>query len=101
MTSHFESDVLCESRLVRIFRKSRKDRWNIELIATPTPLVGKSSLSVAACKLDDPFDGLKAGDVVTAINGVKVGSSQLNSLSKVISRFGQEIEIMLEIQREL
>jgi type II secretory pathway component PulC len=56
---------------------------------------------VAACPSHDPFDGLQEGDIIRAINGAKVGSSDFDSLEKVLFQLGQEVDVMMEVDREL
>lgn len=90
-----------ESRLVRVYRPSVSEPWRMELNAILQPTTEKSALSVAACPSHDPFDGLQEGDIIRAINGAKVGSSDFDSLEKVLFQLGQEVDVMMEVDREL
>jgi hypothetical protein len=103
LTHLIEGSALHESRLVRVHRPSVNEPWRIELNATLQPRMDKSALSVAACP-SDPFDGqvgLQIGDIILAVNGAKVGSSGFDTLEKVMSQLGQEVDVMMEIGREL
>ena len=86
------------SRLVRVSRKSAQDLWNIDLYATCLEGSVSRVLTVART-VPDPVDQLEEGDIVRAINGKKVGSGELDSLSKVFSFLRGEVEVLLEIQR--
>jgi hypothetical protein len=103
LTSLVEGSTQHESRLVRVHRPSVNEPWRIELNATLQPRMDKSALFVAACP-SDPFDGqvgLQMGDILLAVNGAKVGSSGFDTLEKVMSQLGQEVDVMMEIGREL
>jgi hypothetical protein len=103
LTALVEGSTQHESRLVRVHRPSVNEPWRIELNATLQPRMDKSALFVAACP-SDPFDGqvgLQMGDILLAVNGAKVGSSGFDTLEKVMSQLGQEVDVMMEIGREL
>jgi len=101
LTSLVEANQEYESCFVRVHRQSVDDRWKIELQATRQPKDGSSSLSVASCMSPNPFDGLQEGDVIKAINGSRVGSDDLVSLDDVLQQLDGEIDLILEVQREL
>jgi hypothetical protein len=103
LTPLVEGSTQHESRLVRVHRPSVNEPWRIELNAALQPRMDKSALFVAACP-SDPFDGqvgLQMGDILLAVNGAKVGSSGFDTLEKVMSQLGQEVDVMMEIGREL
>jgi len=91
-------DSLWKPMLVRVTRKSIQDRWNVELFATCLEGSLSRYLTVAST-FPNPVDQLEDGDIVRAINGVKVGSKELNSLSKVFSFLSREVDVLLEIGR--
>lgn len=101
LTPLVEGSTRHESRLVRVHRPSVNEPWRFELNATLQPTMNKSALSVAACPNHDPFDGLQVSDIIKKINGAKIGSSDFDSLEKVLSQLGQEVDVMMEIDREL
>jgi len=85
-------------RLVRLFRETVSHRWNVDFFASKS---GGSSYRVltVASSVPDPFDELLEGDVVLSINGVRIGSPALDSLSKVFAFLSREVEVMVEVQR--
>lgn len=56
---------------------------------------GRAVLSIAAAR-PDPFDNFRKGCVVASINGMRIGSPQLDSLEKVLSQLTQGVEVMME-----
>jgi PHD-like zinc-binding domain/PHD-zinc-finger like domain len=85
-------------RLVRITRETVHDRWNVDLYATCSEGSAARVLTVAS-SVPDPYDQLEAGDIVTAFNGIRVGSPELDSLQKAFAFLSREIETMLEVRR--
>ena len=85
--------------LVRLARKSVQDRWSLELFATCLEGSQARILTVAAT-VYCPVDPLEEGDIVRAINGVKVGSTELSTLGKVFAFLRREVELVLEIHRQ-
>lgn len=85
-------------RLVRISRKSVHDRWDVDFYATCEADSVTRVLTVASAG-PDPFDQLEEGDTVRAINGINVGSPELDSLQKVFAFLSREIEVMMEVRR--
>lgn len=49
----------------------------------------------------DPFDEIHDGDMVVSINGVQVGSNELDSLEKVLSYLSQEVDALIEVRQML
>lgn len=86
-----------ETHLVRLNRSSLNDPWNLEFVADPMPESDKYILIVSAADFDDPFIEISDGVAVKSINGMTIGSSELDSMEKVIARLAQEVDIMLEI----
>lgn len=91
-------DSLWIPMLVRITRKSIQDRWNVELFATCLEGSLARYLTVVST-VPNPVVQLEEGDIVRVINGVKVGSKELNLLSKVFSFLSKEVDVCLEIDR--
>lgn len=86
-------------RLSRLVRETVRDRWNVDLYATGTARSASRKLKIAS-SAPDPHDQLEDGDVVQAINGIKIGSPDLDSLQKVFALLSQEVEAMLEVRRD-
>lgn len=95
------------TRLVRLTRESLRHRWDVELMTQPlasSPSSGskkkkndRSLLIVSKAHADDPFDPTVKDAVVISINGSRVGSSDLDTIDKVISQLGQEVDVMMEV----
>jgi hypothetical protein len=104
LTSDYESfGMPLQTHLARLYRSTLEDLWNVDFYVTPvggnrTTKQQHSFLSVAMAR-PDPYDELRDGDIVTAINGTKVGSPDLDSLEKVLSRLSKEVDAMVEVQR--
>jgi hypothetical protein len=90
------SRSLAETYLVRIRRESVLERWNVDLCARPVEGGNKGVLSVTHTTAD-PLNTIKDGDIVVSINGDRIGSLELGSLKKVVDRFGQEVDVVLEL----
>ena len=87
-------------KLVRLARRSLRDRWNVDLFATCLDGSLDRVLTIAAATTTaNPVDPLEEGDIVRAINGVKVGSKELHTLGKVVAFLGREVELILDIHR--
>jgi hypothetical protein len=84
--------------LGRLSRKTVHERWNIDLYATCAKGSASRVLTVAS-SASDPFDQLEEGDIIRAINGIIVGSPELDSLQKVFAFLSCEIEVMMEVRR--
>lgn len=84
-------------RMVRLFRKTKKDKWNLDLFANSFQTT-TSRVLIAASFPTDPFDSLESGDLVRAINGFQIGS-HLDSLQSVLSYLKEEVEVFLEVHR--
>jgi len=101
LTSELDNDGSVETILVHLSRPSLNDCWNLELSAMPLPGDEKSILSVAVARNDDPYNRLVEGDMVKAINGVMVGSDSCETVQHVVSLLGQEVDILMEIERSI
>jgi hypothetical protein len=107
-----------QSKLVRIYRHSLDDAWNIELFASPIGHQRQHVINGVGCKTassngtmfvitvasasekeSDPFDPLLEGDIIKSVNGVYIGSPELDSVVKVINSLSKETDVILEIQR--
>lgn len=86
-------------RLVRLFRETVSHRWNVDFYASKSGGTTHHRVLTVASSVPDPFDELVEGDVVLSINGHRIGSPALGSLSKVFAFLGQEVEVMVEVQR--
>ena len=99
LTADIPSDV--ERFLVRRTRNSELDKWGIQF-ATEVTQYG-IVLTVHTCTKDeqaDAFDeGLERKDIIVTINGLVIGSSDLDSVKKVVTRLGQEIDVLFEVAR--
>jgi PHD-zinc-finger like domain/PHD-like zinc-binding domain len=99
LTCELGDDEISESRLVRVHRPSLDFEWNVSFLLTSHPTApGRSYLTVAHSSNDDPYDGLVDGDVVCAMNGIRAGSSSLDSIDKVIKLLRQEVEVLMEVR---
>ena len=87
-----------ESHLCRLHRNSVGDLWNVDFIVTRRT-GGASLLQIAAARTD-PFDNLQDGDTVMAINGVRIGDAGFDTLDKILTRLGQEIDTLMEVLRK-
>jgi hypothetical protein len=99
VTGNVEAEGPVEQLLVRVQRPSLGDRWNLEL--TGVLLEGKHYLAVAFAPECDPYDKLMEGDLIVAINGERLGSKELQTIDSVVSRLGQEVDVLFQVQREL
>lgn len=98
LSSKFDGSRRGVVRLVFISRETVHDQWNVDLFATCTEGSAERVLSVAGF-VADLFDQLEEGDIVRAINGIRVGSPDLDTLPKVLKFLNQEVEAMLEVRR--
>jgi hypothetical protein len=109
LTSDVQSDNAVETTLARLYRGSIGEPWNVEFYVTRLDDNDEKDnnshdgekralLSVAMAR-PDAFDEVRDGDIVIAINGMRVGSPELDSLEKVLSRLSQEVEAMMEVRR--
>lgn len=85
-------------RLGRISRKSIRDRWNVEFYATCIDNSNDRILTVAST-IPDPFDQFNEGDVVKSVNGIRIGSANLDTLQKFYVFINQQVEVLLEVRR--
>jgi PHD-like zinc-binding domain len=85
-------------RLARLSRAATGSPWNLELYAINIEGSSQRWLSVAA-PAKDSFPDLQAGDVISAINGVSIGSKQLSTLEKVFKFLNHQVEIFVEFRR--
>ena len=89
-----------ERLLVRRCRNSRQENWGIQF-STEASSSGRY-LTIYKCtdrEDDDPYNTLEKGDIVVAINGLTIGSDELDSIDNVVRRLGQEVDILIEIAR--
>ena len=91
-------------RLIRIERKSRDECWKLSLAVEENEAPANASearnlLVVASC--GGGKYSLKAGDTIISMNGMKIGSTDLKTLRLVLSRLKQEVDLMMEVVREL
>jgi hypothetical protein len=89
---------MTESRLIRVTRQSLKDLWNLQL-TIDLMLTGKYQILVSSCNSSNPLNGLHDGDIIKAINGIKVGNPQMNSMNKVFATLSRQTDIMFEVER--
>lgn len=87
-------------RLGRIARDSIRDKWNVEFYATCIDNSNDRILTVAST-IPDPFDKFEEGDVVKSVNGMRIGSSNLDTLQKFYVFINQQVEVLLEVRRIL
>ena len=87
-------------RLGRISRNSIRDRWNVEFYATCIDNSNDRILTVAST-IPDPFDQFNEGDVVKSVNGIRIGSANLDTLQKFYVFINQQVEVLLEVRRIL
>lgn len=98
LTHRFDKTGGYEALLVGLHRQSVLDRWGVEFFVTPIAKSEEFLLSVATGKFDI-LDELRSGDIVTSINGIPIGSSELRTPRKVLNRLKQEVDAMLGITR--
>jgi lysine-specific histone demethylase 1 len=87
-----------QSHLCRLHRNSIGDLWNVDF--TVTRRTGCASLLQIAAARTDPFDNLRDGDTVLAINGLRIGDAGFDTLDQILSRLGQEVDTLMEVQRK-
>ena len=87
-------------RLGRIARDSIRERWNVEFYATCIDNSHDRILTIAST-IPDPFDQFEEGDVVKSINGMRIGSANLDTLQKFYLFINQQVEVLLEVRRVL
>ena len=87
-------------RLGRISRESIRDKWNVEFYATCIDNSNDRILTIAST-IPDPFDQFEEGDVVKSVNGMRIGSSNLDTLQKFYVFINQQVEVLLEVRRVL
>ncbi|KAL7579555.1 hypothetical protein ACA910_007926 [Epithemia clementina (nom. ined.)] len=95
--SVYEGDTTTNTRLVNAIRESPKHKWNLTLDASINPISGLRVLSVAARNGEGQVDGLCPGDRITTINGVKVGTSALDTVDSVLKILSHEVEVLMEV----
>ena len=93
--SEYEGDP-ADSRLVNAIRESPKHKWNLTLEASINPISGTRILSVAKSDAS-VVDGLCPGDVICTMNGVRVGTSALDTVESAIRILSQEVEVLMEV----
>lgn len=96
-----EPSCSVETRLARLYRKGLSDRWNVEFSVTRGNQDGNKAFLSLAVARPDPFDEIQSGDVVSAINGKTVGSSDLDTMEKVFSLLKTQVDVMVELQRKM
>jgi len=82
-------------RLGFISRETVHDRWNVDFFATQAADSSTRVLTIASTETDL----LDEGDMVRSVNGIQIGSSQLDTLQKLLTFLSQEIEVFLEVRR--
>jgi hypothetical protein len=82
------------ARLGRIARETVHDRWNVDFFATHED----SSARILTIASTVP-DLLEVGDIVRSVNGIRIGSSELDTLQKFLTFLSQEVEVFLEVRR--
>lgn len=100
---HFRTEKLSvyegyssETRLVNAVRNSLQHQWNIALEASVDPLSQTRILSVARQEAG-LVDGLCPGDIICTINGIRVGTSALDTVERVLKILSQEVEVVMEV----
>jgi hypothetical protein len=87
-------------RLGRISRESTRDRWNVEFYATCVDNSSARILTIATAR-HDPIDHFEEGDIVKSVNGIRVGSMNMDTLQKFFSYINHQVEVLLEVRRLL
>jgi hypothetical protein len=82
------------ARLGRIARETVHDRWNVDFFATQEESSARI-LTIASTAVDL----LEVGDIVRSANGVRIGSSELDTLQKFLTFLSQEVEVLVEVRR--
>jgi len=98
-----------EVLLTRIKRLSTASKWNVDLGVSCLLRDGATQNSETRLKAylslsmqrSASFDDVKDGDIVKSINGWEIGSNGFDTLSKVLNRINQEVEVVLEIYRRV
>jgi monoamine oxidase len=98
LTRNDETSDRSSTRLVRITRASLKSLWNLELKVDRLADSDKHVLSVARPKSGQPYDDLVEGDVIRMINGLYVGSSELDTMEMVLSTLRQAIDVFMQVE---
>jgi hypothetical protein len=86
-------------RLGRLSRTSIQDRWNVEFFATCLDNTPARILTIATT-VPDPFDQFEEGDIIKSVNGIRIGSEQMDTLKKFFVFLNQEIEVLVEVRRQ-
>lgn len=86
------------TRLIRLQRASVDECWNLQFQIKPLPYSDESLLIGISGKQDDPVDTVVEDVIVKSVNGIRVGSKELDTLKKVVTRFSQEVDVLLEVE---
>jgi PHD-like zinc-binding domain len=85
-------------RLGRLSRKSVHDRWNVEFYATCIDNTSARVLTIATTD-PDPFDQFEEGDIIKSVNGIRIGSKDMDTLKKFFMFINQQVEVLVEVRR--
>ena len=94
-------DLVFDSRLVGLQRSSINDRWNLAFSLSKDKARDIMYVSFAKDYHGDACDVINQGEVLVAINGVRVGMPSLKSMDDILGLLKQEVELLVEVQSAL
>ena len=93
------SNLVNGSRLVGIQRDSVDHLWNIFLSLSRDKLRDMYFVSFAKRYQSEDGEVIEKGEVLVAINGVRIGMQPLGCLQDVLGLLQQEVELLVEVQK--
>jgi Flavin containing amine oxidoreductase/PHD-like zinc-binding domain len=86
------------SQLVRLQRPTVNDCWNLELQILPVDEANSQLWLDSSQAADDAPGETAAFGKVKSMNGYEIGSSELDTVPKVVKRLSQEVDVFVELE---